>query len=69
MKKLRKQWMIALILLSSIAVCFYWFQLRPIKIRRSCSLDTLTAWRLGSYKKLSDEEYYAFCIRKHGLSE
>lgn len=68
---------IFLIVIVLFAVLFYWFQIRPAKIRSDCGLESAmlykkdTATGLGA--GMTYEEFYNFyykkCLNQHGLSK
>ncbi len=66
---------IALILLVSGAICFYWFEYRPSSIRQFCTSDTralLMDTPAGSTEadyQANYPFYYMKCLNSKGLKE
>jgi len=68
-----------LIILAGIIflVLFYWFQMRPAKIRSDCGLEPVMLFKRDTETGLSAgmtyEEFYDFyyekCLNQHGLSK
>lgn len=64
MNKLKQYKYIILILLIVLGFIFYWYEIRPAKIRHNCS------WSYSGdhwYEAFDDE--YNFCIHEKGLSK
>ncbi len=55
MENIKKYKLIILITLVFLGGCFYWFELRPIQIKKECAKD---------FKGLN---YYKICLLKNGL--
>ncbi len=77
MKELIKKywWIIIIILITGFA--FYWFQWRPVEIRKKCqrnienieyrdALKQQIKLKLGG---LEDSDLYQNCLRQHGLEK
>jgi len=74
MKKIKEYKYILLIILLVLGLAFYWFEFRPMTIKRSCSVVEVTgsyvpvARRVDKigYMKATEEEY-EFCLQRYGL--
>lgn len=54
---------ILVIVVSSMVSAFYWYELRPAKIRHDCSWKERSD---GSWREARDKEY-DFCLHEKGL--
>ena len=71
-----KQYKYLIILAIVLAISFYWFQLRPAQIRKTCFriVDAQEDKRLSAFDSKYgitqfDEVRYKKCLLEHGLEE
>ncbi|MFC1789491.1 hypothetical protein ACFLYY_00765 [Patescibacteria group bacterium] len=66
---LKKYWWVIIIILI-LAGCFYWFQWRPIQIRKECVIEVQKLIKDEVGFSSSDILFlYDFCIYKSGLAK
>lgn len=67
MKKLTTNKILIFIILGLLLLgcIFYWYEIRPAKIRHDCS----RAYSGDYWYEFYDAEYYNFCIHEKGLSK
>ncbi|MFH1412526.1 MAG: hypothetical protein ABIG10_00655 [bacterium] len=64
------KWIISLIILVILIFCFYWNQLRPNQIIRSCNEQALTILEESDfYDTVKYENMYTACLRTNGLEK
>jgi len=75
-KKIKKQILIGVTILLALVFLFYWFQWRPISIKKYCNEVAITAMKKechsdsDSCRESREREYdnsYQRCIREEGL--
>ena len=73
MQKLKEYKYIIIIALLVLGVAFYWYEWRPIQIRKECSRISQSSYELGSRFRTainpfaSPDERYQSCLRNMGL--
>jgi len=68
---------LTILLILIFAILFYWFQIRPAKIRSACGFEPVMLYEKDTATGLSTgmtyEEFYDFyyekCLNQHGLSK
>jgi hypothetical protein len=70
MEQTKKYWPLILIFICFAAFYFYWFELRPSKIRISCGQQIQREIDEGkSYSVDQVKNRYYFCLIKNGLKQ
>lgn len=59
MKKLKEWWGLILIIIVVLFINFYWNQIKPYQIKKSCG-ETASKFEFA-------DEFYKNCIRQQGL--
>lgn len=70
MKKLKEYWLIVLLGFFALAFLFYWYEFRPIKIRKECFASIKQSVKNGN--NISTEQLpgmVQLCFLENGLKE
>jgi len=63
--------LLILLVFAALAVSFYWFQIRPSRIRSSCGYFASTTYDRFNTEGITYEQYYDFhykkCLNERGL--
>lgn len=71
---MKKSYTILIIIICLFAIQFYWFEIRPTRIKKGCYQDSQESKASISALDISDERYetlvdrvYEECLRKNGV--
>ncbi len=58
---------LALVCVITLLTGFYWYQLRPTNIRKSCYVEVYEATGAGNKSLTTQEKLYSTCLLKYGI--
>jgi hypothetical protein len=67
-EKIKKYYPIFIIILIILGAVFYWYEWRPMQIRRECYNTARLIWGKGSGDLLFENEFKD-CLLEHGLEK